>query len=199
MLDYTTNPEKVIERSLLLTRNMYPDLPYERRSTEDRIRDVWKRKHFGCFEKAWATILAKNLSRSCTHQLVRHRLFSFSQVSMRRVEPNNLDSIVPPSIAENERAKELFDYSFDRCRTTYELIRELGIPQEDARFIIPMGIETQIEVTGNFRNWLHLLNMRTNPAAQWEIRDLAWECHKLLQSIAPNVFSDEYKEVWAYV
>jgi len=118
---------------------------------------------------------------------------------MRRVEPNNLDSIVPPSIAENERAKELFDYSFDRCRTTYELIRELGIPQEDARFIIPMGIETQIEVTGNFRNWLHLLNMRTNPAAQWEIRDLAWECHKLLQSIAPNVFSDEYKEVWAYV
>lgn len=199
LLDYTPEPEKVIERSLLLTRNMYPNLPYEHKSTEDRIKDIWKRKHFGCFEKASATIIAQSLSRSCTHQLVRHRLFSYSQVSMRRVEPERLKTICPPNIKSHIDARQLYRSVFERCRKAYQELLEFGINKEDARFIIPMGIETQIEVTGNFRNWLHLLNIRTNPAAQWEIRDLTWKCHELLKSIAPNVFSDEHKTLWAYV
>jgi len=82
------------------------------------------------------------------------------------------------------------------CREAYQELRVLGIPREDARFVIPMGIETQIEITGNFRSWLHFINTRTNPAAQWEIRELAQKSHELLKSISPNVFSEKYEKMW---
>lgn len=199
LMEYTPSPEQAIIRSMLLTRNLWPDLPYKKKTLEKRIDELWNRRHFGCFEKGVATILATKLSRSCTHQLVRHRLFSFNQLSMRRVPLDNLSFIVPNSIKEDEKAKELYEYHIQHTQTTYRLLRERGIPKEDARFCVPMGVETQIEITGNFRVWLHFLNMRTNPAAQWEIRELAWKCNELLKEIAPHVFADKYKELWIYV
>ncbi|MBA7643602.1 Flavin-dependent thymidylate synthase [subsurface metagenome] len=199
LMDYTPNPEQAIVRSMLLTRNLWPNLPYKRKNLEKRIDELWNRRHFGCFEKAVATILATKLSRSCTHQLVRHRLFSYNQLSMRQVEPKKLNTICPPSIESNIDARQLYRSVFEGCRKAYQELREFGIPKEDARFIIPMGIETQIEITGNFRVWLHFLSMRTNPTAQWEIRELAWKCHELLKSIASNVFADRYKKSWIYV
>jgi thymidylate synthase (FAD) len=199
LLDHTPDPEKVIERTMLITRNLWPNIPYENKTLEERINLLWKRKHFGCFEKAYVTILAMKLSRVCTHQLVRHRLFSYNQLSMRVMEPNNLENIVPPSIKRNPVARELYLKTFLKCREAYQELRVLGIPREDARFVIPMGIETQIEITGNFRSWLHFINTRTNPAAQWEIRELAHKSHELLKSISPNVFSEKYEKMWVYV
>lgn len=199
LLDHTPDPEKVIERSMLITRNLWPNIPYENKTLEERINLLWKRKHFGCFEKAYATILAMKLSRVCTHQLVRHRLFSYNQLSMRQVEPNNLENIFPPSIKRKPAARELYLKTFLKCREAYQELRVLGIPREDARFLIPMGIETQIEITGNFRSWLHFINVRTDPAAQWEIRELAHKSHELLKSISPNVFSEKYEKMWVYV
>jgi thymidylate synthase (FAD) len=199
LLDHTPDPEKVIERTMLITRNLWPNIPYENKTLEERINLLWKRKHFGCFEKAYVTILAMKLSRVCTHQLVRHRLFSYNQLSMRVMEPNNLENIVPPSIKRNPVARELYLKTFLKCREAYQELRVLGIPREDARFVIPMVIETQIEITRNFRSWLHFINTRTNPAAQWEIRELAHKSHELLKSISPNVFSEKYEKMWVYV
>jgi len=86
LLDHTPDPEKVIERTMLITRNLWPNIPYENKTLEERINLLWKRKHFGCFEKAYVTILAMKLSRVCTHQLVRHRIASYSQQSQRYVK-----------------------------------------------------------------------------------------------------------------
>jgi len=200
LLNHTPSPEKLIVEAYLSCRNIYDDIKIE--SDDDikkRIERIWQAKHFGCFEEAGATILASGLSRSCTHQLVRHRLFSFKQLSMRAVEPDKLDFITPPTIEHNPEAFYPYQVFLYESKRLYSKLREIGIPKEDARFCIPMGIETQIVITGNFRTWLHFLNMRTNPRAQWEIRELAWSCYVLLKEIAPNVFSIKQKENWIYV
>lgn len=199
LMSYTPSPEKLIEKTYLMCRHLLDELPLKGKSTTERIDTIWKKQHLGCFEEASATITASGISRTCTHQLVRHRLFSYKQLSMRAVEPASLDSIIPPSIKDNKKALILYLRRFTDCREAYYGLRKLGIPKEDARFIIPMGVETQISITGNFRNWLHFLGMRTSPAAQWEIQELAWKCYELLEKIAPNVFTEKYQMLWKYV
>jgi len=118
---------------------------------------------------------------------------------MRYVEPTDLDTIVPPTIHDNVVAESIYNSTFSKCREAYAQLRAHGIPKEDARFIIPMGIETQIIITGNFRTWLHFLNLRTSRAAQWEIRDLAWKCYDILAEHAPHVFDKKYQKLWVFV
>ena len=198
MISHTENPEQLIELAYLRCRNLPEQIDEVRgrRKLSSRFADIFIMGHTGLLEHASATFSVTGISRALTHQLVRHRIASYAQLSMRSVSPDLLKTIVPPDIQKDPQALSLFNETFDKCRNIYDELIRLGIKKEDARFIIPQGIETQIIITMNFRSWIHFLKLRLEPSAQWEIRKMAQEILKQLQSIAPNVFNMDYKMHW---
>jgi thymidylate synthase (FAD) len=146
--------------------------------------------HVSPFEHASFTFAVEGVSRVTTHQLVRHRIASFSQRSQRYVAMKGARCVVPPEISRNEEAARVFGESFAAAREAYEKLSALGIPREDARFILPHGLETGIIVTMNARELLHFFGLRLCRRAQWEINDVARMMLSLAASVAPRLFDD---------
>lgn len=198
LLSYTPNPEYVIETAYLQCRNLSDNIDMVRatKNRKDRIHSMFASGHLGLLEHAYATFSISGISRSCTHQLVRHRIASYAQLSMRSVNCKDLKAVVPPEICRNQEANMIYVDQVIRAFEVYEKLLELGIEKEDARFVLPIGTETEIVVSMNFRSWIHFLKLRLDPNAQWEIRMVAEEIHKELSRIAPNVFDLKYREYW---
>ena len=146
--------------------------------------------HESIIEHAVATFEISGISRACSHQLVRHRLASYSQESQRYVDMSDPQFVIPPSIASDPRATEIWEGVVDEIKTAYQELRGLGIRKEDARFLLPNAATTRIVMTANVREWRHLIKLRTDPAAQWEIRELAHRVLDALHQVTPAVFQD---------
>ena len=146
--------------------------------------------HESIIEHASASFKISGISRACSHQLVRHRLASYSQESQRYVEMTNPAWALPPDILENEEALAIWEDFAGDVTEAYEALRELGIRKEDARFVLPNAAATQIIVTMNFRELLHFFRIRISRAAQWEIRDVGVRMLELVYEQAPSVFAD---------
>jgi thymidylate synthase (FAD) len=154
------------------------------------LRQAKKDKHWGVFEHATFTVSVSGISRACTHQLVRHRLFSYLQSSSRMIDFGNFTSdkfILPKSVEESGASKRYWEF-IDRAVETYSKLLTDGIPKEDARFVLPEATPQHIVITGNARNWLHFFYLRMSEQAQWEIRELARTIHKKLAKISPEIF-----------
>jgi thymidylate synthase (FAD) len=188
LLAITPNPEKLIEeagRTCYLSLSKITD-----DSERNFIRSAIKRGHHSILEHASASFRILGASRSFTHQLVRHRIASFSQQSQRYVDETEFNYIVPPEIAANEAALAIYREFIENSRQTYGKFRELGIKKEDARFLLPNALESQIVFSANFREFRSVFNLRLDKAAQWEIRRVCLEMLKVLQDKAPSVFGD---------
>lgn len=161
--------------------------------------------HFSVLEHASVTFYITGISRSCTHELIRHRHFSFSQLSQRYVPEHDSQVVVPPGIENDPELEQLFTEAADASRKAYtELLRRLedklaDVPnatlrrkqaRQAARAVLPNGTETRIVVTGNFRAWRHFIAMRASEHADIEIRRLAIACLRQLAGTAPSVFAD---------
>lgn len=146
--------------------------------------------HESVFEHAQASFRVSGGSRAFTHQLVRHRLCSFSQQSQRYVDERGFDAVVPPSIETNPDAERIFQAHLADCERRYRELRELGIPKEDARFVLPNAARSEIVVSANLRQWRLVLALRGHPTAQWEIRRFAVEVYRLLVEHVPDVLGD---------
>ena len=159
------------------------------RFLQARIREG----HESLIEHASVTFEISGISRACSHQLVRHRLASYSQESQRYVDMSDPEFVVPPSIAADPQAQAVWDEFMAQVAGTYHRLRELRVRKEDARFVLPNATATRIIVTMNFRSLRHLFTVRCDRAAQWEIRDLALEMLRQVHDVAPSVFSDLYE------
>lgn len=161
--------------------------------------------HSSVLEHATVTFYITGISRSCTHELIRHRHFSYSQLSQRFVADGDAPMVVPPAVAGDAALEELFFAATRRSRDAYvELLDALDekmahLPpgplrakqvREAARAVLPNATETRIVVTGNYRSWRHFIEMRATEHADVEIRRLAVECLRQLVGAAPNAFSD---------
>lgn len=127
-------------------------------------------------ELHWAaTFLLDGVSRALTHQLVRHRLLSFSQESQRYVslDKGGWYPIVPSAIASKTQTRQIVDETWRAIERGYEQLRELGIRKEDARYLLPNATSTTIMVSGSIAAWRDVFGQRCAPDAQWEIRDVA--------------------------
>jgi len=164
--------------------------------TKEFVQRRIKEGHESIIEHSSITFEIEDISRACSHQLVRHRLASYSQESQRYVEMSNPRFVIPKSIQENDNARRLFLDMMVDVMYTYEKLRELGILREDARFILPNAIATKIIVTMNYREMRHFFKVRCHKSAQWEIRELANEMLWHANKIAPSVFGDLYKEYY---
>lgn len=155
--------------------------------------------HLSPIEHASFTFAIEGISRACSHQLVRHRLASYSQQSQRYVSmADGFGYIIPPSIAKEPALKEQFEFFMEGIQEFYnrliEALNERGIEgesaYEDARFVLPNAAETKIIVTMNGRELLHFFSQRCCRRAQWEIRAMAVEMLKLARRAAPAIFSE---------
>lgn len=188
LLFITPNAEKLIEN---IGRTSYLSFDRQKEGTEKKfIRMIIKNGHFSVLEHAYATFRISIVSRAFTHQLVRHRLCSFIQQSQRYVDESNFNYVEPDSIKNNPEAHTLFTKFLDEAKNVYIKLLKLNIKKEDARFVLPNAVETQIVVTANFREWRHIIELRGKSDAQWEIRKVMIEILKILKGHAPTVFED---------
>jgi len=188
LLYITPDAEKVIETA---GRTSYQS--FERQSETSYktfIKMLIRNKHESVLEHASASFKISGISRALTHQLVRHRLCSFTQQSQRYVNEDNFNYIEPDDIKNNQNAHEIYIELMEQIRKRYSQLRKLGIKKEDARFILPNSTESEIIMTANFRELRHLLTLRGEKAAQWEIRRLAIEILELLKKEVPDIFQD---------
>jgi thymidylate synthase (FAD) len=196
LLWHTPNPETVVALAMRRCYNSKPieDLEaelaskpgYEKELIAKAIRD----KTFDVIEHAVFMFEIEGISRICSHQLVRHRIASYDQESQRFSAVEREDFIVPPSIQSNPEALKLYDEIMKRSVEAFKKLKELEIPKEDARFVLPQSIGTKLVVTANARSLMHFFWQRTAPQAQWEIRELAELMLKECRKVAPSIFRE---------
>jgi thymidylate synthase (FAD) len=211
LLRHTPNPEETVA---LAARLCYSpsDIEALRERIEKKdqkafVEKLVKMGHVTPIEHASFTFAIEGISRACSHQLVRHRLASYSQQSQRYVSEHRthdaelktqtFDYIVPPTIKEDAKAKEIFERFMSEAQRVYDLLierlNEKGIKGEaanqDARFVLPNATETKIMVTMNARELLHFFRQRCCYRAQWEIRQMAEEMLRLVKKVAPTIFA----------
>lgn len=140
-----------------------------------RARRCFKREHMSVFEHVSVTWRIEGISRACSHQLVRHRLASFCQLSQRYVVVNTDADwyVIPPSIRDDDRMLEEYASEMWRCAEHYKSLLDDGMKPEDARYALPEATKTDIIVTMNLREFMSFYKARSDKAAQWEIRELA--------------------------
>jgi len=135
------------------------------------------------------TFHIEGISRALSHQLVRHRLASYAQRSQRYCSEDGFNYVKPNTVKPGDAANVIYDNAMEYLANTYKLLQELGIPNEDARMVLPNACETQIEVKMNLRTLMNFMNERLCTCAQWEIRNLAWEMRKQVLLQVPELDS----------
>lgn len=178
------------------------ELDGERPLDDQRVRSLLRKAleldHLDIFEHALLTFDLQHVSRACTHQLVRHRLASFSQQSQRYVRiARSRGYIRPPSIGfdvkipvqiRGANLEMTFEDIMDAATQMEEGLLGMGIKAEDARYVRPNAAATNIVTSMNPRQLMHVLALRCASDAQWEIRDLAWAMFACAKLVAPNIF-----------
>ncbi|MBR4180823.1 MAG: FAD-dependent thymidylate synthase [Candidatus Methanomethylophilaceae archaeon] len=146
--------------------------------------------HHSVIEHAVFTFSVEGVSRALTHQLVRHRMASFSQQSQRYVSLTEPTYVTPHTIEGNPEAEKRFEETMDSIWKAYRDLEEMGIPAEDARYLLPNGCTTNITITMNARELLHFFSLRCCNRAQWEIREMADRMLELCMEVSPVIFKD---------
>jgi len=188
LIEYTPRPEELITKS---ARICYQSSSESKLSDDRFILGLIKSGHHSVLEHASASFHICGISRAMTHQLVRHRLCSFSQKSQRYVKESGFEYIIPRSIVEmGDDAVNLFESNMADIQIMYNHWKMMGLRNEDARFVLPNACCSDIIMTANFREWRTIFGLRCDHHAQWEISTIMLVCLEKLTKIAPNVFSD---------
>lgn len=193
LLTHTPEPETVVAAA---ARLCYSDAAINallEKSRSDRrifLEKIVSLGHLSVLEHVSFTFGVEGISRACSHQLVRHRLASYSQQSQRYVShEKHFDAVTPASIAAHESLGQRYQQMLTQIHSFYGELMQAGIPAEDARFILPNAATTKIIVTMNGRELLHFFTLRCCRRAQWEIQALAKQMLQQLTPLAPILFA----------
>lgn len=216
LLEHTPNPERVVAMSAKLCYSPVGVEALNEKMSDEEVHSFVKKLmamgHDSPLEHVSFTFAVEGVSRVLTHQLVRHRIASYTQQSQRYVKLDAFEYIIPPEIEAIPEALALFKESMAQDQKAYDRLVEMLVPKykesfveqgkpekkaqqmaekkaiEDARFVFPSACETKIVFTMNARSVLHFFEHRTCMRAQWEIRAMADEMLKALKAIAPAIF-----------
>jgi len=156
---------------------------------EKALANIVGMGHFSVVEHAVFTFSVEGVSRALTHQLVRHRIASFSQQSQRYVSLKEPTYVVPETVKADPKTLALYEETMETVWAAYGKLAET-IPAEDARYLLPNGCTTNITITMNARELNHFFTLRCCERAQWEIRDLAERMLVLCKEVSPVIFKD---------
>ena len=141
------------------------------------VKHLYRNGHHSVFEHIYFTFKIEGISRACSHQLVRHRHCSFTQRSQRYCSEDGFGFVTPPSIEEGE-----FSSYMSANEDIYQYLQSKGVPNEDARYVLPNACETSLYLSCNLRELIHMANERLCNRAQWEIRELVKQMVALADS-----------------
>lgn len=208
LITHTPDPERVIATAAKLCysssdiESLMEGLTPEK--TEIFLNMLFALGHESPIEHVTFTFAIEGISRACSHQLVRHRIASYSQKSQRYVDETQFDYVIPESIKNNADARDVYDTLMSSLLLGYDTIRKTLIKDfvndgmdekaaekkanEDSRMVLPNACQTSIIVTMNVRSLFNFFKLRCCNRAQWEIRELAIEMYKLCENVAPDIF-----------
>jgi len=195
LINYSKNIEKMVAQAARLcysSRNIQEIAEaIDKEKQDNLIKKIMKLGHYSVLEHVSFTFSIENISRTCSHQLVRHRIASFSQRSQRYVKVGKEQQYIIPRKIQNDgiilrKFKNLINNSYN----LYLEMLEKGVPAEDARYILPQAVGTSIIFTANARELIHFFKLRCCNRAQWEIRELAIQMLRLAKKEAPLIFKD---------
>lgn len=167
------------------------------------IANLLSQRHYSVLEHASASFYITGVSRNLTHELIRHRHFSFSEASLRYVDAHSLSIVRPPAFGNGDwlwlqRAR---DVALDSYGSYVSRAKSSGVrgkkAREAARSFLPSNTETRIVVSGNYRSWIEFLQKRDDAAADAEIQLLAQEVGRQLAGLAPHVFAGDARKLWS--
>ena len=194
LLAITPNAEDLVARCARISHRSEAQASPE--ADAKLIRKLIKLGHESVLEHTSATFLIEGISRSCMAQLTRHRLAAFTVESMRYVDMSCQSVVVPDSIQSGtSEVSSVYIEAVGSAFRAYEELLDMGIPREDARFVLPIGTQTRLVMTANFRELRHIIRLRGSKAAQWEVRQIAKRLLEIMREEAPNVFGDLEVEV----
>jgi thymidylate synthase (FAD) len=192
LVSHTQNPEYVCAQAGKVCYSPYGLEEIQKRLQKkeygDFLENIIRMGHLSVIEHAGFSFMLEGVSRACSHQLVRHRLASYSQKSQRYVNEKQFEYITPPSITAEAGLNQAYARFMEHTQVFYSSLLQSGIPAEDARFVLPNAAETKIFVSMNGRELLHFFEKRLCRRAQWEIRAAAERMLALVLGVAPHMF-----------
>ena len=192
LVSYTKDGERVVAIASKMSRSRkgwdYHWNEMSDQEVETWIRDAIMHGYWSVLEHSVYTFSIEGISRVASHQLVRHRIASYTQMSHRFAKPVDeyYTPVVPPSA--EKRAKDLVEEAYTKSYTYYYELLRSGIPEEDARYVLPNGVNTNIVVTMNARELYNFFALRLCSRAQWEIRKVAWLMLEEVKRVHPRLF-----------
>ena len=165
LIQSTPNPIENIAQIASICYDSNPKNPMK------LVTHLYKNGHHSCFEHVYFTFKIEGISRACSHQLVRHRHCSFTQRSQRYCSEEGFSVVNPTSITKVDRKNGYYDL-MDIVENHYHELQALGVPNEDARYVLPNACTTDLYLSCNLRELIHICNERLCSRAQWEIREL---------------------------
>ncbi len=193
LLTHTPDPEQVVAAAARLCYSNSSIGELMEKSRTDRqefLEKILSLGHHSVMEHVSFSFGVEGISRACSHQLVRHRLASYSQQSQRYVShKKRFSAVTPASIAEKPELNLRYQQLLDEIHQFYGEMLDADIPAEDARFLLPNAATTKIVVTMNGRELRHFFALRCCRRAQWEIQELAKRMLTLVKPIAPTLFA----------
>ena len=177
LIQATPNPIETIAQIASICYDSNPSNPMK------LVEHCYKNGHLSVMEHIYFTFKIEGISRSCSHQLVRHRHCSFTQRSQRYCSEDDFGYVIPPTIKENGES-DSYIRSMNALDWDYAMLTEAGIPNEDARYVLPNACETSLYLSCNLRELIHMSNERLCRRAQWEIRELV---QQMVALVAPEL------------
>ncbi len=192
LINHTPDPDRAAAHAAL---NCYREkIPDKEEMDNGLILDILNQikdsGHHSVIEHASFTFAVHGVSRALTHQLVRHRLASYSQQSQRYVDIDDFQPVIPESILDDEHASEIFNDLMEKIQKIYNELKDSDIHKEDARYVLPNATKTNIIITMNARELWHFFSLRCCRRAQWEIRDMADRMLELCKDVSPIIFEN---------
>jgi thymidylate synthase (FAD) len=192
LINWTPDPENTVAAAARLCYSPAGISELAEQMQGDKVRGLLAKLvamgHLSPLEHASFTFGAEGVSRALTHQLVRHRIASYSQKSQRYVREDQFAYVVPPSISRNPVARDKYLRIMEQLQAGYTELAAM-VDREDARYVLPNACYTSIIFTMNCRSLLNFFELRCCQRAQWEIRTLAWQMLSLVREQAPVLFS----------
>jgi len=191
LLAHTPEPELVVAAAARLSTSPVSALALKEKMTREQVLRLLNQLitsgHMSPFEHASFTFAIDGISRSCSHQLVRHRIASYTQQSQRYVAAKTLEFVTPDSISARPEWETRFREMVESCHRLYAQMVEAGIPGEDARFILPNAAQTRLVMTMNARELMNAASQRLCLRAQWEIVHLFENVKIEVDGVAPFI------------
>lgn len=193
LINYPKDPDKICAAAALSCYSRDSSAALFGSMTDQKAQKAISRivdmGHLSVVEHANFTFSVEGVSRAMTHQLVRHRIASYSQQSQRYVSMDRAEYMIPPSIESEPEAKRKYIALMDEIWKSYNSLSKM-VPKEDARYVLPNACNTNITLTMNARELMHFFSLRCCRRAQWEIRKMSWLMLQEARKASPILFEN---------